>query len=213
MHSTHPLFPSRRPSNTCAIHLGPDTCPVYEETSDPTRLGEYVRRRMTDEEAVFGVGGYMEERAIYRQGGHFGEGEQARCIHLGVDFWAKKDTAIHAPWDAVVHSLAAVGVPYDYGHVIILRHPELEDGLHSLYGHLSADSLRGIEVGMPIAAGAAFARIGGETENGGWPPHLHFQLIRDMEGMTGNYTGVCAKKDRPFYRNNCPDPALFFSFL
>jgi hypothetical protein len=52
--------------------------------------------------------------------------------------------------------------------------------------------------------------VGGlPTENGGWPPHLHFQLIRDIQHYHGDYPGVCAKRDVDFYACNCPDPASF----
>jgi len=51
--------------------------------------------------------------------------------------------------------------------------------------------------------------LGKPDENGGWPPHLHFQLIRDMQGFVGDYPGVCAKQDLTFYANNCPDPSAF----
>jgi hypothetical protein len=42
--------------------------------------------------------------------------------------------------------------------------------------------------------------------NGNWPPHLHFQLIRDMQGKRGDYPGVVRADELAFYRDNCPDP-------
>jgi len=30
-----------------------------------------------------------------------------------------------------------------------------------------------------------------------------------MQGMEGDYPGVCSKRDIDFYANNCPDPAKF----
>jgi murein DD-endopeptidase MepM/ murein hydrolase activator NlpD len=105
-----------------------------------------------------------------------------------------------------VHSFANRQVWGDYGPVIILRH-ELEGvEFHSLYGHLSEISLEGLSSGKQIAAGEAFAHIGARPFNGNWPAHLHFQLIRDMQGHHGDYPGVVCRADLEFYRQNCPDP-------
>ena len=91
---------------------------------------------------------------------------------------------------------------------IILFHPVL--GIYSLYGHLAIEDLEGLSVGMPIAAGQLLCHLGEPSENGGWPPHLHFQLIRDMQGYSGDYPGVCSPRDLPFYSENCPDPVTFY---
>jgi hypothetical protein len=48
--------------------------------------------------------------------------------------------------------------------------------------------------------------LGIPAENGGWPPHLHFQCIVDMEGYMGDYPGVCKWSEREQYLRNCPDP-------
>ena len=44
------------------------------------------------------------------------------------------------------------------------------------------------------------------SENGNWPPHLHFQLILGIESYHGDYPGVCNDGDLDFYKNNCPNP-------
>ena len=90
--------------------------------------------------------------------------------------------------------------------MILLRH-EL-DGMvfHSLYGHLSEVSLDGLRRGMTVDAGARLAEIGARPRNGDWPPHLHFQLIRDLQGRGDDYPGVARAADLGFYRVNCPDP-------
>jgi peptidoglycan LD-endopeptidase LytH len=50
-------------------------------------------------------------------------------------------------------------------------------------------------------------------ENGNWPPHLHFQLIADMEGWKGDYPGVCKYSEREKWLGNCPDPDLVLDLL
>ena len=115
-------------------------------------------------------------------------------------------TPIFAPLAGTVHSFANRATPGDYGPVIILRH-EL-DGIefHALYGHLTEASLDGLAAGMSIDAGARVAAIGPRPINGDWTPHLHFQLVRDMQGIRGDYPGVVRPADLDFYRDNCPDP-------
>ena len=45
-------------------------------------------------------------------------------------------------------------------------------------------------------------------ENGDYPPHLHFQIILDIENFYGDYPGVCSENDLKYYSQNCPDPNL-----
>jgi hypothetical protein len=51
------------------------------------------------------------------------------------------------------------------------------------------------------------------AENGNWPPHLHFQLIIDMQGMKGDYPGVCKFSERERYLANCPDADLLLNMM
>ena len=53
---------------------------------------------------------------------------------------------------------------------------------YTLYGHLSRDSLDGLSPGKPVRRGERIAYIGTHEVNGGWPPHLHLQIIGDMLG-------------------------------
>ena len=46
-------------------------------------------------------------------------------------------------------------------------------------------------------------------ENGDWPPHLHFQLIVDMQEYRGDYPGACTIDEQDWYAQNCPDPRFF----
>ena len=155
--------------------------------------------------AVAAVGGYLEQRSVYRDTPNF-KGDEDRNVHIGVDVFIAAETQVYAPLAGEVHCCANRQGEGDYGPVIILRH-EL-DGMvfHSLYGHLTEASLDGMSRGMAVDAGAPIARIGIRPRNGDWPPHLHFQLIRDLQGLDDNYPGVARASDLGFYRVNCPDP-------
>ena len=63
----------------------------------------------------------------------------------------------------------------------MLRHAT-GDGtsFYTLYGHLTVESLRAVEVGQSIQAGEQVGAIGAPPTNGDWPPHLHLQLIIDL---------------------------------
>lgn len=152
-------------------------------------------------------GGYLETRRLYAGAALFDQREKIRDQHLGIDFWADAGTPVYAVADAILHSQQDNHQLRDYGPTILLTHRE--GGLHSLYGHLSRASLALHTVGAPIAAGSLIGWLGTPEENVDWPPHLHFQLIRDLQGCRGDYPGVCALADLPFYQANCPDPAAF----
>ncbi len=59
-----------------------------------------------------------------------------------------------------------------------------------------------------MAAGEKIAEVGDTRVNGGWPPHLHFQIITDMLGETGNYKGVAPPSQRRVWKSLSPDPNL-----
>ena len=172
---------------------------------DERSMDAAIERKIEAAGAVAGAGGYLENRSLYRETELF-QGDAERCIHVGVDVFMPAGSAIFAPLDGIVHSFANRQVDGDYGPVIILRH-ELEGvGFHSLYGHLNEASLDGLSEGATIRKGELLARIGARPANGNWPPHLHFQLIEDMQGKRGDYPGVVRPGELDFYRRNCPDP-------
>ncbi|WP_415038848.1 peptidoglycan DD-metalloendopeptidase family protein [Flavobacterium sp.] len=107
-----------------------------------------------------------------------------------------------------VHSFdynAGVG---DYGPTIILEHTVEAQQFYTLYGHLSLESIEEIEIGDVYRKGQQLATLGDASVNGDYAPHLHFQIIKDIEDWFGDYPGVCSEKDVAFYLENCPDPDL-----
>ncbi len=59
---------------------------------------------------------------------------------------------------------------------------------------------------MSVQKGQQIATLGLPPINGDYAPHLHFQIIIDMEGKFGDYPGVCSENTLAFYKENCPDP-------
>ena len=152
------------------------------------------------------AGGYDEDRAIYA-GEAFTAGDEPRTIHLGIDIAAPARTEVFAPLAGTVHSFRDNAAPFDYGPTIILEHAVAPDlTFHTLYGHLSCESLATLHVGRAFAAGAPIATLGSSEINGNWPPHLHFQIILDIGDWQGDFPGVFRRSQRDYWRMVCPDP-------
>jgi len=113
-----------------------------------------------------------------------------------------------APLDGVVHSFAFNNQAGDYGATIILSHQLSNRSFCTLYGHLSLNSLQNLQEGQAIRKGDVFAALGIPAENGQWPPHLHFQVIEDIEDRKGDYPGVCAFSQKEKWLANSPDPEI-----
>jgi len=153
-------------------------------------------------------GGYLEKRIYYGQSRHFTNERQRRDIHLGIDIWAPVGTPIYAPTDLIVHSYKYNDQDLDYGGTIV---GQLEDESCLLFGHLSLRSLDYIEDKQLILKGQVIGWLGDESENGGWPPHLHFQHILDMGNMLGDFPGVVSADQLKDFIGNCPNPQKFLS--
>jgi murein DD-endopeptidase MepM/ murein hydrolase activator NlpD len=134
-------------------------------------------------------------------------------LHLGIDIWGKPYTKVMSPLDGIVHSFAFNNAFGDYGATIILTHNLEGQTFYTLYGHLSLNSIKNIQEGDRIKKGDVFTEFGIPFENGQWPPHLHFQLVIDMEGKKGDYPGVCKFSEREKYLANCPDPDLILQMM
>ena len=198
----------------CSINLS-----IYSPTLDLEAvqtyegLNEFIQSNLKSNNARVGVGGYLEKRALYRPSTNFKNEANERDIHLGLDFWSNALTTIYAPLDGIVHSFKYNDAHLDYGATIILQHKL--DGLvfYTLYGHLTLASLNNLKKGILIKKGTPFTAMGEPHENGGWVPHLHFQIIKDMMGKEGDFPGVASEKEIEFYSKNSPNPNWMTRFV
>jgi peptidoglycan LD-endopeptidase LytH len=186
-----------------------------EVVEDTNRFINYINGKLTAAGAKYGIGGYNEHRTVYGRSQVFDapDGAEPRRLHLGIDIWGKPYAKVMAPLDGIVHSFAFNNAYGDYGATIILTHNLEGQTFHTLYGHLSLNSIKNVQEGDRIRMGDVFCEFGIPFENGQWPPHLHFQLIIDMEGMEGDYPGVCKYADRERYLANCPDPDVILQMM
>jgi murein DD-endopeptidase MepM/ murein hydrolase activator NlpD len=180
--------------------------------ADKQQFSDWISEKLKANNCRYGIGGYMEHRTIYAVSPHFDTDDEPRRLHLGVDIWGDAGTPIYSPFDGTVHSFQNNNNLGDYGPAIILQHNLDGLTLYSLYGHLSRTSLTGLTVGVSVNKNQQIATLGNNQENGQWPPHLHFQLMYDMEGKFGDYPGVCKYSEKEKYRLNIPDPGLVLGF-
>ncbi len=185
-----------------------------EENAAPvlaTRVEEYIRSAG----ALAGIGRYGEARFFYTSP-LFANGDaltdEHRTVHLGMDIFVEPGYKVYAPLSGTVVAFSRNDAPQDYGPVIVLEHrTDKGDIFHTLYGHLSLDSLEGLELHKTVARGDPIGRIGTPDVNGGWPPHLHFQIIVDLLERDCDFPGVCKASEKGVWMAFSPNPNLILS--
>jgi murein DD-endopeptidase MepM/ murein hydrolase activator NlpD len=130
-----------------------------------------------------------------------------RNIHMGVDIGGPVGTPCMAFTDGEISHFGYNPKPEDYGHVIITKHNISGTTVWALYGHLDSTSVKDKSIGQIVNKGEVIAWFGTHHENGGWEPHLHFQLSL-LEPETHDLPGVVAPEDRAQALLDYPDPRL-----
>lgn len=176
--------------------------------ADTALFNEYVMQKIKQAGAVCAIGGYLENRYIYRRSEHFQQSTEARSVHLGIDIWAAAGTPVFAPIAGKVHSFQNNNAFGDYGPTIILEHQLEGITFFTLYGHLNEECLENLFEGKEFEAGEQIAEFGNFPINGDWPPHLHFQVITDMGERKGDFAGVCEPSKKEEYAKICLDGAV-----
>ena len=179
---------------------------------DVNLFSAYVNQLLSAAGATYGIGGYQENRSIYSISDLFNDVEP-RTIHLGIDIWGPAGTKVYVPLGGTVHSFAFNHQQGDYGATIILQHQLDSFIFYTLYGHLSLNDLAPLKEGKYVSRGELLGHFGNPAENGNWPPHLHFQIIRDLRMNKGDYPGVCKPSETAHYFANCPNPDLILQLM
>ena len=200
---TDQLFPFDFSSSNQELNLQ-----IFADTS---LFSTWISQQLKENTCRYGIGGYDEHRTLYARSELFDNAEEPRRLHLGIDIWADAGTPVYAPLSGQIHSFRFNDNFGDYGATLILKHDLGGLIIHSLYGHLSLSSIQGLQKGAAVRQGEKIGQFGIFSENGNWPPHLHFQLIFDMQGYDGDYPGVCQFSERVNFLGNCPDPAILLN--
>ena len=154
------------------------------------------------------IGGYGEIRPFYSTDSYKNEGNHGnrwRTQHLGTDFWIEADTPIHTFYDGVILSVSNNNQHLDYGYTVIVKHKINDIEFYTLYGHLSSSCVGIVKEGQSIVSGEIIGHLGAMDENGGWPPHLHFQIMLDLLGNTTNFPGVAYPAHFDIWKSICPE--------
>lgn len=180
------------------------------DVGSSTALNTYINKYLQSHQKLIAFGGYLERRSLYNRSAYFSESNafEPRNIHLGIDFWCAAETAVLAAFDGVIHSYADNTNYGDYGPTVVLKHCVNNSVFYTLYGHLSRSSIKDLNKETQILKNQVIGFVGCSVVNGDYAPHLHFQLIKDIENFKGDYPGVCSEKKLGFYSQNCPDPNL-----
>lgn len=204
-----PIFPSYPLNLKSAFHIfdfstKSNLLNIIKTLSLP-ETKQLITEIMKESGALIGVGKYNEDRPVYTSPSFTN-----RSVHMGLDFFLPASTPIHLPLKGIIHSFNNNDKELDFGPTIIIQHEiDIENKkitFHSLFGHLSKKSLLHLKKGEKVDKGWKVGEIGEEHENGGWVPHLHYQIVRDLQGKEGDFNGVGAKERE--WKENCPDPNL-----
>ena len=161
--------------------------------------------------AFYGFGPYGEKRSVY-QTDQFADAAspERRTKHLGIDVFAPAGTPVYAPLAGEVAFVTYNADPLDYGNTLILKHLT-PDGtpFWTLYGHLGGSLPGLLQVGQKVAPGQLIAHLGDWHENGGWAPHIHFQVMSSLLAQDqGNFFGVGHESLWDVWSAICIDPNL-----
>ncbi len=208
----------RRP---CILDLSVESAELPLDTGTGVRAAErWVLEQIQSREATVGVGRYNEARLLYDDPAFQGQGNsgpETRTVHLGLDLFVPAGTPVHAPLSGVVTSVENRTRTLDYGPTVVVRHVTADGtGFHTLYGHLDRPTLTHTAPGQRLREGDILGWVGDFAVNGGWPPHLHLQVIAvdpmsddsEAEGGSGRQLtrGVVLDRLRTVGLSVSPDP-------
>jgi 4-aminobutyrate aminotransferase-like enzyme/Ser/Thr protein kinase RdoA (MazF antagonist) len=185
------------------------------DIADADTLHRRIADTMQNAGANIGLGRYDEARPFYTTDAYAVQGNEGlewRTVHLGLDVFLPPGVPVLAPIGGKVHSFKDNASERDYGPTIILEHKISQKlTFYTLYGHLERKSLDKMKIGKRIKAGQAFCKIGPMPENGNWSPHLHFQVMLELLGNSGDFPGVAFHNQREVWTSLCPDPMLLLT--
>ncbi len=186
---------------------------VMEYPDDPNEMHVFDFTKGYDADFIrtkeWGIGKYDEKRSDMYLASQF---NNERNLHIGLDIWTKAGAPVFSFWDGEVAYLQDNDQPGDYGPTIVIRYEFDNDILYALFGHLSKESLEMVSVGQQVKKGHQIATLGTSVVNGGWAPHLHFQLSIEDPGEA-DMPGVVALRDRQEALKTYPDPRLVLGEL
>jgi len=171
---------------------------------DKYKVLDLTKSSWNSNKSEFSIGKYDEYRPNVYTTNLF---EENRNIHVGIDIGGPVGTPCMAFMDGVIHNFGYNQEAGDYGNVVITEHKISGKKFWSLYGHLDSESILNKVEGQLVKKGEIIGHFGSKQENGGWEPHLHFQLSL-VKPETHDLPGVVTKEERNSALKKFPDPRL-----
>ena len=156
----------------------------------------------------WGIGKYLEERINILRGS-INIINEKRIYHLGLDIIVPYNSIVFCPLDGYVYKLGKETQKGNYGGYLILKHKIKNQIFYSLYGHLKTPHM--VSLGDKVYSGQKLARIGKESDSGGWFCHLHLQVITE-KAMNEGYSewGYISEKLLHNVEEYFPNPNFLF---
>jgi 4-aminobutyrate aminotransferase-like enzyme/Ser/Thr protein kinase RdoA (MazF antagonist) len=199
------------PSRVVDLSVGGTFLGADPRAASEPELTRHIVAEMERAGVPVAIGRYDEARAFSASelfGASLDPTQERRTIHLGIDLFVRAGSRVQAPLDGTLRLLANNAAPLDYGPLVVLAHEAQGVPFFTLYGHLSDESLRALSVGQRVSRGQEIGRVGVPPANGGWTPHLHFQIILDLLELDADFPGVAYASQREVWKSLCPDPNL-----
>ena len=177
---------------------------------DKVYVHDFSIPNVSNKSHTYSIGKYNEKRPNMYKGNLFEKWQ--RYIHMGIDIGAPIGTPVKSFFEGEIFSFKYNDLEFDYGYTIITRHRIKNQNIYALYGHLSKDSILDKKIGLKLQTGETIGYLGSEKENGGWPPHVHFQLSL-VEPKNCDLPGVVSEIDHEIALMVFPDPRLVLGRL
>ncbi len=174
------------------------------------QFNQMVFDELEESSHKWGIGKYLEERKnLLKEYPNIIEEE--RYYHLGLDIVVPYDTPLFSPLDAEVYKVGKETKIGNYGGYVILKHEINEVVFYSLYGHVKTPHM--VAMGDKVRAGQEFARIGQESDSGGWFCHVHLQILT-QDAIDEGYTdwGYISQDLMPQVEKYFPSPYFLFKY-
>jgi len=207
-HQFHPVF-SDDIKDYPVADLSVETCLWPENPLAPAPLKSLNEIGIEGENAI---GRYGEPRMAYHQHSHDASLTAAYrpTVSLGLDIFKAAGSLVHAPLAGTVVNVRQCDDGIDGGLIVILRHDTPVGAFFSKWDYL-ANSGQKLQIGMRIEAGAAFAIIANQQQNGGWLPHISVQMsFLDMDAEAWFF--AAHPDDQTFSQELFPNPASLLNW-
>jgi 4-aminobutyrate aminotransferase-like enzyme len=122
-----------------------------------------------------------------------------RTRHLGLDLYLPGGTPIRLPLEGTVDAVD-VG---PRGATVVVAHDSPGEPFQTRWARLSPASVAGTRPGSRLRAGEVLGDVAHPEANGGWPAHVHVQL---MAAGAAGVPEAATPAEWPWLAALCPDP-------